>query len=156
MNSTELLILNLEEVRRRSVLVWRAIPSDHLHWKPDAEAMSCVEAVRHVLEGEWFYMQMLRCGSSLQSEESPFKPRPYTSIEDEVGFAEPHRRDFLGLVSSYTSEDLSTKKVDRSDKGYVRTVGDFTLRVAYHESVHTGQLLGYLRAIGASRPSIWD
>ena len=30
------------------------------------------------------------------------------------------------------------------------------LRVAYHESVHTGQLLDYLRTAGVPRELIWD
>lgn len=156
MQSTELLILNLEEVRRRSSKVWYGIPADRLQWRPDADAMTCIEMVRHVLEGEWFYMQMLRSGGSLESDETPFNPRPYSDVVAEIIFAQPYRDEFLKMISSYTAEELITKKVDRSDKGYVRTVGDFILRIAYHESVHTGQLLNYLRMMGAPRPNIWD
>ena len=156
MHSTELLILNLEEVRRRSVKIWQGIPAERLRWKPDAEAMTCMEMVRHVLEGEWLYMQLLRRGDSLGSDESPFNPRPYTDVAAEIAFAAPYRREFLGLVGSYTAEELMTRKVDRADKGYVRAAGDFILRMAYHESVHAGQMLGYLRSMNASRPNIWD
>lgn len=156
MQSTELLTLNLEEVRRRSVKVWRGIPAGGLQWKPDSEAMTCIEMVRHVLEGEWLYMQMLRGGGSLASEDSPFNPRPYTDVAAELAFAAPYRKEFLELVASYTAEELNTRKVDRSDRGYVRTFGDFILRMAYHESVHAGQLLGYLRTMNAPRPNIWD
>ena len=117
MRSTELLTVNLEEVRRRSVKVWRAIPAGFLQWRPDAGAMTCIEMVRHVLEGEWLYMQMLRSGGSLESEESPFNPRPYTDVAAELAFAEPYRKEFLKLVGSYTPEELVNRKVDRSDKG---------------------------------------
>ena len=156
MQATELLILNFEEVRRRSVKVWQGIPAAGLQWKPDAAAMTCIEMVRHVLEGEWLYMQMLRSGGSLASDESPFNPSPYTDVAAEIAFAEPYRKEFLNLVDAYTAEELTSKKIDRSDKGYVRTAGDFILRMAYHESVHAGQLLGYLRLLGAPRPNIWD
>ena len=156
MQSTELLTLNFEEVRRRSVKVWQAIPADRLQWKPDAEAMTCIEMVRHVLEGEWLYMQMLRSGGSLESDESPFNPRPYTNVAAEIAFAEPYRKEFLKLVGSYTAQELITRKVKRQDKGYVRTAGDFILRIAYHESVHVGQMLGYLRLMNVPRPNIWD
>jgi uncharacterized damage-inducible protein DinB len=156
MQSAELLTLNLEEVRRRSVKVWQAIPADRLQWRPDAEAMTCIEMVRHVLEGEWLYMQMLRSGGSLASEDSPFNPRPYTDVAAEIAFAEPYRKEFLELVGSYTAEELTSRRVDRADKGYVRAVGDFILRIAYHESVHAGQLLGYLRSMDVPRPNIWD
>jgi uncharacterized damage-inducible protein DinB len=155
-NSTELLVLNVEEVRRRSLKVWNGIPADRIHWKPDAQAMTCIEVVRHVLEGEFLYMSMLRAGKSVASEQSPFTSRPYTDIEAEVAFSAPYRRMLLDLLRSYTPDELSSKTVDRSDKGYVRTVGDFILRMAYHESVHTGQLLSYLRHMNAVRPDIWD
>src|SRR2546423_2094893 len=122
MQSTELLILNFEEVRRRSVKAWQGIPAERLQWKPDAEAMTCIEMVRHVLEGEWLYMQMLRSGGSPESDESPFNPRPYIDVAAETAFAEPYREEFLKLVGSYTAEELITRKVVRADKGYVRTV----------------------------------
>src|SRR2546423_1751411 len=109
MKSTDLLILNLEEVRRRSIKIWHGIPPEHLHWKPDPEAMTCIEMVRHVLEGEWLYMQMLRIGGSLESEASPFNPRIYSDAAAEIGFAEPYRKEFLSFVSSYTAQDLETK-----------------------------------------------
>ncbi|HJQ26915.1 MAG TPA: DinB family protein [Blastocatellia bacterium] len=156
MRATELLILNFEEVRRRSVKAWQGIPAAGLQWKPEAAAMTCIEMVRHVLEGEWLYMQILRSGGSLASDESPFNPRPYTDVAAEIAFAEPYRKEFLNLVDAYTAEELTSKKVDRSDKGYVRTVGDFLLRVAYHEAVHAGQLLSYLRLMNVPRPNIWD
>lgn len=156
MQPAELLVLNLEEVRRRSIKLWQGIPADRLQWRPDADAMTCIEMVRHVLEGEWLYMQMLRSGGSLASDDSPFNPRPYTDVAAERAFAEPYRREFLELVGSYTAEELTSRKVDRADKGYVRTAGDFILRIAYHESVHAGQLLGYLRSMGVPRPNVWD
>jgi uncharacterized damage-inducible protein DinB len=156
MKATDILALNLEEVRRRSVKVWLAVPADRLHWKPDESAMSCVEMMRHVLEGEYHYTLMLKSGSSLTSDESPFAARPYSSVEAELAFAEPYHQDTLALVRSYSPEELSARKVDRSDKGYVRAFGDFILRMVYHESVHTGQLLGYLRTMGVPRPNIWD
>jgi uncharacterized damage-inducible protein DinB len=156
MNANELLVLNLEEVRRRSLKVWNGIPVDRMHWKPDAQAMTCIEVVRHVLEGEFLYTSMLKAGRSVDSGQSPFADRPYTDVEAEVEFASPYHKALIDLVRSYTVDELSTKTVDRSDKGYIRTVGDFVLRMAYHESIHTGQLLSYLRLMNAPRPDIWD
>lgn len=156
MTQNELLILNLEEVRRRSVKIWRSIPDDKLGWKPDLEALSCIEMARHVLKAEWGYMQMLRHGASLDTEDSPFKSHPFTNIETELERAAPFRREFLQSVKSYSDAELTGRKLDRSDVGYIRTYGDFILRIAYHESVHAGQLLGYLRQMNMPRPNIWD
>lgn len=156
MNATELLVINFEEVRRRSVKIWRGIPDDKLHWKPDPEAMSCIEMVRHVLKAEWAYMQMLRAGKSVDTENSPFCSREYTDVTAELEIAEPYHKEFLTLVGSYSPNELASRKIDRSDVGYIRTYGDFILRIAYHESVHAGQILGYLRQMNATRPNIWD
>jgi uncharacterized damage-inducible protein DinB len=156
MTANELLVMNLEEVRRRSLKVWQGIPLDRMHWKPDAQAMDCIEIVRHVLEGEFLYMSMLEAGRSVAADQSPFATRPYIDVTTEVEFASPYRKRLLDQVRSYSSDELSTKTIDRSDKGYVRTIGDFVLRMAYHESVHTGQLLSYLRRMNVPRPEIWD
>ena len=156
MNANEVLILNLEEIRRRSVKIWQGIPVDKLDWKPDAEALSCLEMVRHVLKGEWAYMQMLLAGRSVDTDDSPFYPRDYTDVSAELEIAEPYRKEFLNLVKSYSPEELANRKIDRSDVGYVRTYGDFILRISYHEAVHAGQLLDYLRTTNVPRPNIWD
>jgi hypothetical protein len=42
MNSIELAVLNLKEVRRRSIKLWRAIPDEKLSWKPDEQALCMV------------------------------------------------------------------------------------------------------------------
>jgi uncharacterized damage-inducible protein DinB len=156
MQSTDLLLLNLEEVRRRSLLVWRGIPADRLKWAPDGGAMTCIELVRHVLEGEFLYTEMLKARRSVDVMVSPFRQRPVTTVEDEIVFAAPHRTELIGLIRSFTAEMLETVRIDRTDKGCVRSAGDFILRMAYHEAVHTGQLLSYLRAIEVPRPNIWD
>ena len=45
---------NFEEVRRRSMQVWKALVTTCFSGF-DADAMNCIEMVRHVLEGENIY-----------------------------------------------------------------------------------------------------
>lgn len=156
MRETEILILNLEEVRRRSIIIWQGIPDDKLHWKPDAEAMSCIEVVRHVVESDFNYGLMLKKGGSLASDEEIGNQSPFTTVDAELKFANSYRQTLLDIIKSFQPEELTTKKVDRSDVGYIRSAGDFILRIAYHESVHAGQMLGYLRQMDAPRPRVWD
>lgn len=157
MNSTSLLIMNFEEVRRRSIKVWSAIPIQHMDWKPDGNALSILEMIRHVLESEYYYhLMILNRGSLKEYSPSPFQGRHFASIYDEINFSSPYRSEFLQTVSSFTESDLTAIVIDRSDVGYTRTLGDMLLRVAYHESVHTGQLLQYLRMLDAERANIWD
>lgn len=156
MNAVESIVWNLEEVRRRSRIVWESIPSECLDWRPDPDAMSIQEIIRHVLDSERYYHLALLKQGSVTDYESPYDKRAFTTLQEELAFSEPLREAFIDTVKSYSSEDLSEMKIDRSDVGYIRTLGDMLLRIAYHEAVHTGQLLDYLRSAGGKRPKIWD
>jgi len=155
MSGTEVLCLNLMETRRRSIRIWRAIPLFFSDWRPDPNAMSCFEMVRHVLEADYLYGQMVRERRSCRSA-SPFVNRRFDDVEAALAFANPYRESLLETVRQLSEEDLNTISIDRSDVGYIRKAGDFILRIAYHESVHAGQMLQYLRMAGVERPSIWD
>ena len=162
MNELDLLILNFEEVRRRSIKVWNAIPNDKLDWRPDEDALSCSEMIRHVLGGEYNYLQIIENRGSLSNPDRPFYSRDFTTVKEELEFAQLYREKFHNLLKSLRNEDLVNIKIDRSDlsdkgyTGYIRPLGDMLLRIAYHESVHTGQLLNYMRTMGIERPDIWD
>ena len=155
MSGSQLLCLNLTETRRRSIRIWRAIPVALFGWRPDPEAMSCFEMVRHVLEADYLYGQILRERRS-HSGDSPFADRHFDDVEDTIRFANPYREALLKTVLQLSDDDLNTIAIDRSDVGYIRKAGDFILRIAYHEAVHAGQMLQYLRMADAPRPSIWD
>lgn len=156
MRPADVILLNAREVRRRSEIAWRGIPATALDWKPDPEAMSAIEMVRHVLEGEYLYMLMAKERRSVSEDRSPFARRPFVGVEDELQFAAPFHREFEQMVVSFSDDDFDTVLIDRSDAGYKRRLGDFLLRAIYHEAVHCGQLLGYLRAMGIARPKVWD
>lgn len=156
MNSIDLILLNFNEVRRRSRKVWTSIPQEKLNWKPDDEAMTCLEMIRHVLESEHYYHLAIQNRGSLEVFNSPFENRPFSTVDAELKFAEPFRNQFIETIQTFSEEDLSSITIDRSDSGYIRSLGDMLLRVAYHESIHTGQLLDYLRTAGIPRVNIWD
>lgn len=156
MRSIDLILLNFNETRRRSIKVWTSIPQEKLHWKPDDEAMTCLEMIRHVLESEHYYHLAIQNRGSLEVFDSPFEKQPFSTVNAELNFAEPYRNHFLETVKSFSEEDLTNIKIDRSDVGYVRSLGDMLLRITYHESVHIGQLLDYLRTAQVPRIQVWD
>ena len=156
MRPADVILLNSRETRRRSEIAWRGIPAGSLAWKPDPEAMSAIEIVRHVLEGEYLYMLMAKERRSVSEDRSPFAGRPFVSVEDEIAFSVPFHKEFARLVSSFADNDFESVIIDRSDAGYKRPLGDFLMRAIYHEAVHCGQLLAYLRMMGVARPKIWD
>ena len=117
MNSIDLIILNFNEVRRRSIKVWTSIPEEKLHWKPDDKALSCLEMVRHVLESEHYYHLAIKNKGSLSIFDSPFENLPFTSVNAELEFAKPYRNQFMDTIKSFSEEDLINIKIDRSESG---------------------------------------
>ena len=63
---------------------------------------------------------------------------------------------FLDMIRELTEDDLENVKIERREVGQSKKLGDYLNRIAYHESVHTGQMLSYLRTLEIERPNIWD
>ena len=156
MNATEIILLNFSEIRRRSIKLWQGIPKEYLHWKPDNQAFTIIEMIRHVLEGEHLFHMIIEKRGNLGTYKSPWKDLPYESIDTELKFAETYRDDFINMIRNFDSLHLEQIRIERSEVGQSKTLGDYLNRIAYHESVHTGQMLSYLRTIGIERPKIWD
>ncbi|WP_078380751.1 DinB family protein [Sutcliffiella halmapala] len=157
MNAIDLTILNLKETRRRSIKLWEALPDSWITWKPDKEALSFGEMIRHVWSASYHYHMVLRNNGSVQTETPiPYDNEPITSIKKEIELSELYFSDFTDYVQSLSIEELESRLIDRSDVGYQRYLGDMLLRIAYHDSVHAGQFLQYLRMSGLERPMIWD
>ncbi|WP_242218415.1 DinB family protein [Bacillus cereus group sp. BfR-BA-01380] len=157
MNAIELCILNLKETRRRSIKLWRSLPDNLLSWKPDNEAMSFGKMIRHVWSGSFHYHVVLRNNGSIKTEiYTPYDEEPITSVEKEIELSQLYFDDFIEYVESISTEELESRLIDRSDVGYQRYLGDMLLRIAYHDAVHTGQFLQYLRMVELERPLIWD
>jgi uncharacterized damage-inducible protein DinB len=156
MTQHDLIILNFEEIRRRSIKLWAGITPEFYFWKPDAEAMSCLEMVRHVLEGEHLFHKIVENRGNLGDYFSPWAEKPFVDLQTELDFVVPFRAEFLKMIQKFAPEDFSEIEIIRSEKGQRRKLGDYLQRIAYHEAVHSGQMLAYLRSIGAERPLIWD
>ncbi len=63
MNVNELAVVNLSETRRRSLIVWRAVPNAQLRWKPDEEALSLGDMIRHIWTAQITYHQIVIPGN---------------------------------------------------------------------------------------------
>jgi len=156
MTHTEIIILNFEEIRRRSIKLWTGLTPENYFWRPDIHAMNCLEMIRHVLESEHLFHKIVDNRGNLGNYISPWTGRSYTNLQDELAFAEPYRERFLSTIQTFSADDLTSIEILRSEKGQRRILGDYLQRIAYHEAVHTGQLLSYFRTLGLDRPQIWD
>ena len=156
MNAIDSIVLNFSEIRRRSIKLWRGIPEEQLHWRPDAEAFSILEMIRHVLETEHLFHIIIRNRGNLGDYPSPWDNLEYTNLQSELDFAEKFRAEFLHMINGLSEADLDNVRIERTEVGQSKKLGDYLNRMAYHESVHTGQLLDYLRTAGIERPQVWD
>ena len=156
MNSISVILLNFKETRRRSIKLWKGIPTEYLHWKPDTDAMSCIEMVRHVLEAEHLFHTIIKNRGNLGSYISPWDNIPFSNVDDEISFSKPYQIEFYNMIESLNEMDLENIIIRRSEVNQVKVLGDYLNRMVYHEAVHTGQLLDYLRTLNCKRPLIWD
>ncbi|KZS39254.1 hypothetical protein AWE51_11940 [Aquimarina aggregata] len=156
MNSIEIILLNFSETRRRSIKLWKGIPDEFLNWKPDQKAFSILEMIRHTLETEHLFHTIIKNRGDLGDYKSPWMDLEYSNLENELAIAKKYREDFISMIQNLTASDLKTIRIERREVGQSKNLGDYLNRIAYHESVHTGQMLGYLRTLGVNRPLIWD
>jgi len=156
MTQTEIILLNFEEIRRRSIKLWTGITPDKYFWKPDTKAMHCLEMVRHVLEAEHLFHMIVNQRGSIPDYISPWTDKPFTNLQDELDFAKSFREKFLQAIKTFQVDEFDSIEINRVEKNQRRKLGDYLQRIAYHEAVHTGQMLSYLRTIGIDRPLIWD
>jgi uncharacterized damage-inducible protein DinB len=156
MITTDLLIINFEEIRRRSIILWESLSPDFYFWRPDKGAMTLIEGVRHVLQSEHEYYVIFLHKGAIGDYKSPWENRPYSTIQDEIAFAGQFREDFLSAIRGLTSEELENTEIIRSNVGQRSMLGRYLLKAAYHEAVHAGQFLSYLRSLRVDIPLIWD
>ncbi|MDR7131326.1 putative damage-inducible protein DinB [Algoriphagus sp. 4150] len=156
MNSIELILLNFSEIRRRSIKLWNGIPDEYLNWKPDEKAFTVIEMIRHVLEGEHLFHRIVELRGNLGDYQSPWVELKYSDLKNELEFSGKYWVEFLGMINGLNESDLENITIERKEVGQNKKLGDYLNRIAYHEAVHTGQMLGYLRTIGIELPNIWD
>ena len=156
MNSLDIILLNFKEIRRRSIKLWSGIPDEFLAWKPDEGAFTIIEMIRHVLEGEHLFHIIIQNRGNLGDYQSPWNELKYSDLKNELEISKKYRTEFLNMISGLKESDLENVIIDRKEVGQSKKLGDYLNRIAYHEAVHTGQILSYLRTIGIERPQIWD
>ncbi|HAS39062.1 MAG TPA: DinB family protein [Microscillaceae bacterium] len=156
MNSIDLILLNFAETRRRSIKLWQSIPEEHWHWKPDEEAFSVLEMIRHVLETEHLFHTIVQNRGNLGDYPSPWENLPYQDLQHELDFAQKYREALLNMIKDLQEADLENIIIRRTEVGQVKKLGDYLNRMVYHEAIHTGQMQIYMRALNIDRSMIWD
>ncbi|QOR64829.1 DinB family protein [Cytobacillus suaedae] len=157
MNAIDLFLVDFKECRRRFIMTAAFFPSDLLIWKPDKDALSVGETIRHVLLHDLSWLKIFEENRLPTSEEIDYLwAEPFTNLQDEIDRSKIYHVRFIQYVTSLHPKDLELRYIDWPHKPIRRTLGDALERKSYHDSVHTGQLLQYLRMLHIERPMIWD
>jgi uncharacterized damage-inducible protein DinB len=155
MKAVEVILSELEENRRRSILIWKAIPEEFLNWKVDERSISLIETVRHVIDcDEWYRQTIIQQDSTTLDYDAIFGERSLTSVQEELKHNEDRRKAFLELVSSLSDEDLNSIIIKRMHGP--KKLRIFLSEIPYHEAYHAGQINLSLKMLNVSCPDIWD
>lgn len=155
MNQAELILCNLSEIRRRSTILWSSLPDELINWKPDSHAMSAIQMVRHVLEADYGWNMIIK-GESMENYRTPWENRPLTNVQEELEFSTPYRKQFLQTIQNFSESELKSTEIIHPGNGQKKVLGPYLMRIGYHEAVHAGQFISYLREMNIPRPMIWD
>lgn len=146
MKSFDLNIRNLEETRKKSLTLWREIPSELFFWRPGINAMSFIETVRFVLEKEYKAHHTILNGSELFSIDSPWEGIAFTTINDEIEFAQNFRIQFIATLSYLSTQNMNMLTIETA--GRKVELEKYLIELGTEESIYTDQLAFRLRAIG--------
>ena len=112
--------------------------------------------IRHTLEGEHLFHTIIKNRGDLGNYKSPWVDLAYSDLKNELSFAEKYHNSFIEMIKTLNEADLENIRIERKEVNQSKPLGDYLNRMVYHEAVHTGQLLGYLRTLDVERPLIWD
>ncbi len=94
--------------------------------------MHCLGMVRHVLDADHWFDYILVHRGNIENYKD-LETRPYVSVQKEVEFYLPHRKQFLDNVRRLTADEFEKIEIVRSECGKRRSLSNFLLRVSYHE-----------------------
>lgn len=136
-------------------MLWKALPEDHYHWRPDKDAMTAIDVVRHVLGADHGWNMIIK-HMDMSDYRSPWEGKAYTTVSEDVAYATQFRDKLIDTINGFSGSDIATIEILHPGNDKKRNLGDYLMRIGYHESVHAGQFLSYLRSMGVDRPNIWD
>jgi hypothetical protein len=156
MTLQEFFLKQKEAVRKRTLEVLALLRPGHLTWKPEKEALSVGEVLRHTwtseegvrrtaLDGNFAYYE-----TRIPKGLSPLIGTP-SSLEEELGNIGRVHRETLAAVAAMPAEIFETERV-HAGLGFRRTVAVMLFGINEHEVHHRAQLMTYLRMLGTPAP----
>jgi uncharacterized damage-inducible protein DinB len=156
MDLKEFFLKQKEAIRRRTHEVTSLVRVEHLGWRPEKDALSVGEMLRHIwvseegvrrvaLDGNFAYYET-RIPKGLRAVVgTPGK------LEEELANLDRVHRETLAAVKLFPLERWEEERVYES-LSFRRKVGVILLGINEHEIHHRAQLMTYLRMLGTPVP----
>jgi len=152
MELKEFFLKQKQAIRGRTRQVTALVRAEQMDWRPEKEALSIGELLRHLwvseegvrraaLEGNFVYYER-RIPEGLRAVLGA--PR---GLEDELRDLERVHEETLRAVADFAEERWEEERVHEG-LGYRRKVGVILLGINEHEIHHRAQLMTYLRILG--------
>ena len=156
MNLQEFFLKQKEAVRSRTRQVVGMLRPEQLTWRPEKDALTIGEMVRHLwvseegvrraaLEGNFAYYEK-RVPEGLRAVVGA----PH-ALEEELASLERVHRETLAAVSAFPIERWDEERVHQK-LGFRRKIGIILMGINEHEVHHRAQLMTYLRILGTPVP----
>jgi uncharacterized damage-inducible protein DinB len=156
MDLREFFLKQKEAVRGRTRQVLGLVRPEHFGWRPEKDALSVGEMMRHLwvaeegvrrvaLEGNFAYYET-RIPMGLRAITGP--PR---TLEEEVRDIERVHAETLRAVAAWPLERFDEER-SHAGLGFRRKAGIILLGINEHEIHHRAQLMTYLRMLGTPVP----
>lgn len=153
MDIKELFLKQKEATRKQTRNIFPLIPADKLNWKPEKDALSPGEMLRHM----WMSEEGV-CRVALDGDFSYYEARipqglravlgaPRTA-EEEIKDLERVHEETLARVAAFPLERFEEERA-HEEMGFRRTVHVILYGIIAHEIHHRAQLMTYLRLLGA-------
>ena len=156
MDFKDLFLKQKEAIRRRTREVLALVRPEHLSWKPEKEALSAGEMLRHI----WVAEEGVR-RVALESNFAYYETRipqglravlgAPGSLEEDLRQLERVHQETLAAVTAYPAERLEEERLHER-LGFHRKVYVILLGINEHEIHHRAQLMAYLRMLGKAVP----
>jgi uncharacterized damage-inducible protein DinB len=156
MNLQEFFLKQKEAIRARTRQVAGMVRPEHMVWRPEKDALTIGEMLRHLwvseegvrrvaLEGNFAYYEK-RVPEGLRAT-----LHAQRSLEEELANLERVHHETLAAASAFPSERWDDERVHEG-LGFRRKIGIILLSMNEHEVHHRAQLMTYLRILGTPVP----
>lgn len=151
LTSTDVFLSYYERIRTRTERVIARIPPERLEWRPQAEAFSFGDLIRHLGAMErYMFAENVR---GRPSRYPGHGPELATGWEDVLAFFRRMHAESVAIFGGLSAEDLQGRCT--TPGGASLPVWKWLRSMVEHEVHHRGQLYLMLRIVGVETPPLY-